>query len=74
MRNRRSQRVRYAWTPGAVAFWDNRSTIHMGVGDYAHTGEPRKLHRVTLLGDKPVGPDGFMSYKVAGREFTAHRA
>lgn len=65
--------VRYAWTPGAVAFWDNRSTIHMGIGDYAHTNDPRTLHRVTLLGDKPVGPDGFTSHKVAGREFTAYR-
>lgn len=63
--------VRFSWESGSVAFWDNRSTAHVGIGDFAHTGQHRALHRVTLLGDKPVGPDGFTSTKTVGREFTA---
>ncbi|MCZ1012218.1 TauD/TfdA dioxygenase family protein [Streptomyces lydicus] len=63
--------VRFSWERGSVAFWDNRSTAHLGIGDFAHTDEPRALHRVTLLGDKPVGPDGFTSTKTVGRELTA---
>jgi alpha-ketoglutarate-dependent taurine dioxygenase len=45
---------RYRWEPGSLAFWDNRATMHYGVHDYgtAH----RVMHRVTLRGDRPVGP------------------
>jgi alpha-ketoglutarate-dependent taurine dioxygenase len=46
--------VRYHWTPGTLAFWDNRSTMHYGIYDYE--GERRVMHRVTLRGDRPVGP------------------
>jgi taurine dioxygenase len=63
--------VRFTWEAGSVAFWDNRSTAHVGVGDFAHTGEPRVMHRVTLLGDRPVGPDGFTSTRHSGRELAA---
>lgn len=63
--------VRFSWEPGSVAFWDNRSTAHLGVGDYAHTGEARVMHRVTLLGDRPVGPAGFISTQTTGRELAA---
>jgi taurine dioxygenase len=63
--------VRWSWSAGDVAFWDNRSTAHLGIGDYAHTGQPRRLHRVTLLGDVPVGPDGRASRQVVGRTLTA---
>uniref|UniRef100_UPI003F496A09 TauD/TfdA dioxygenase family protein n=1 Tax=Streptomyces chartreusis TaxID=1969 RepID=UPI003F496A09 len=63
--------VRFSWQPGSVAFWDNRATAHLGVGDFAHTGEPRVMHRVTLVGDRPVGPDGFTSTAHAGRELAA---
>jgi alpha-ketoglutarate-dependent sulfate ester dioxygenase len=45
---------RYRWSPGSLAFWDNRATMHYGVHDYgtAH----RVMHRVTLRGNRPVGP------------------
>jgi taurine dioxygenase len=43
---------RFRWSPGALAFWDNRCTLHNPVNDYH--GFRRLMHRVTLRGDKPV--------------------
>ncbi|MDF5759166.1 TauD/TfdA family dioxygenase [Spongiactinospora sp. TRM90649] len=63
--------VRFRWAPGSVAFWDNRATAHLAPTDLDHLDVQRTLHRVTLIGDRPVGPDGFVSEIVAGREFTA---
>ncbi|MFI7421304.1 TauD/TfdA dioxygenase family protein [Nonomuraea sp. NPDC049684] len=63
--------VRFRWRPGSVAFWDNRATAHLAPSDLDHLDVPRTLHRVTLIGDRPVGPDGFVSEIVAGREFRA---
>jgi taurine dioxygenase len=42
---------RFKWEPHSIAIWDNRSTQHKPVNDYfpAH----RKLHRITIDGDKP---------------------
>ena len=48
--------VRYHWKPNTLAFWDNRATMHFGIFDYE--GERRIMHRVTLSGDRPVGPTG----------------
>jgi taurine dioxygenase len=42
---------RFVWTPGALAFWDNRSTQHNPVNDYH--GFKRVMHRITLKGDRP---------------------
>ena len=60
--------VRHQWRAGDVAIWDNRVTAHLSPGD-APAGEPRRLHRVTIMGDRPVGPDGFTSEAVAGDPF-----
>jgi taurine dioxygenase len=63
--------VRLRWEPGTVAFWDNRATAHLAPRDIEHLDLRRTLHRVTLVGDVPVGPDGRESELVAGRPFTA---
>jgi taurine dioxygenase len=47
--------VRYKWSAGTLAFWDNRTTMHYGIYDY--DGAQRVMHRVILRGDKPEGPD-----------------
>ncbi|WP_280404552.1 TauD/TfdA dioxygenase family protein [Nocardia brasiliensis] len=61
--------VRFRWAPGSVAFWDNRSTAHIGAADVNAADGSRILHRVTLVGNIPVGPDGFTSTAVTGRPF-----
>lgn len=43
--------VRFHWTPGAIALWDNRCTQHYAVADYAGR---RRMHRVVIEGDTPM--------------------
>jgi alpha-ketoglutarate-dependent sulfate ester dioxygenase len=62
--------VRFRWEPGSVAFWDNRATAHIAPRDLDHIdGVERVLHRVTLIGEVPVGPDGKPSELVEGVPF-----
>ncbi len=63
--------VRLRWEPGTVAFWDNRATAHLAPRDIEHLDLKRTLHRITLIGDVPVSPDGRESELVAGQPFTA---
>jgi taurine dioxygenase len=42
---------RFRWTPGAVAIWDNRQTMHRAMNDY--DGHRRVTRRVTVGGDRP---------------------
>ncbi|MGF1424957.1 TauD/TfdA dioxygenase family protein [Kitasatospora sp. LaBMicrA B282] len=65
--------VRFRWEAGHVAFWDNRATAHLAPRDLEHLDVERRLHRVTLIGEVPVGPDGRPSELLAGRPFTADR-
>jgi alpha-ketoglutarate-dependent sulfate ester dioxygenase len=60
--------VRFSWQPGSVAFWDNRATAHMAATDIADIpGLRRTMFRVTLLGDRPTGPNGYTSQITAGQ-------
>ena len=43
--------VRWRWKPNSVAIWDNRSTQHYAVMDYAPCH--RKMERAGIIGDKP---------------------
>jgi taurine dioxygenase len=43
--------VRWRWTPGSVAIWDNRSTQHYAVMDYPPCH--RKMERAGIVGDQP---------------------
>ena len=45
---------RFRWSPGAVAFWDNRATLHRPINDYGFTH--RRMFRITVAGDRPFGP------------------
>ncbi|MGW2152490.1 TauD/TfdA dioxygenase family protein [Nonomuraea sp. NPDC001699] len=56
--------VRWRWSPGDVAIWDNRATQHRVVHDFGD--RPRRLHRVTIAGDLPVGVDGRTSTALSG--------
>jgi len=42
--------IRYGWSEGTVAMWDNRCTQHYVLDDFE--GE-RVIQRVTVMGDKP---------------------
>jgi taurine dioxygenase len=43
--------VRWRWQPNSVAIWDNRSTQHYAVMDYAPCH--RKMERAGIVGDRP---------------------
>jgi taurine dioxygenase len=45
--------MRWHWSAGDVAFWDNRCTMHYALLDYGK--ERRRMERVALEGDRPVG-------------------
>ncbi|NKY49114.1 TauD/TfdA dioxygenase family protein [Nocardia vermiculata] len=57
--------TRWNWAPGDVAIWDNRATQHYAIDDY-DGAEHRKLTRITLAGDIPVGVDGSASTVLTG--------
>jgi alpha-ketoglutarate-dependent taurine dioxygenase len=61
--------VRFRWTPNAIAVWDNRSVSHFGPVDGHHVKEQRIVHRTTVGGDLPLGPDGFVSRPLVGELF-----
>ena len=63
--------VRFKWEPGSVAFWDNRAALHLAPRDFEHVDGDRVLHRITLVGDIPVGPDGRASESISGAYFGA---
>jgi len=48
--------VRWRWSVGDVAIWDNRASQHVAVDDYG--AQPRIVRRVSIAGDVPVSIDG----------------
>jgi taurine dioxygenase len=44
--------MRHRWRANDLVMWDNRCTQHLAVADYAPAH--RLMHRVTVLGDRPV--------------------
>jgi len=54
--------VRYRWTEGDVAFWDNHAVQHYAVADY---DTRRVMQRVTIKGDRPIGVGGSLGAREA---------
>lgn len=54
--------LRHRWRRGDVVIWDNRATMHYAADDYGTT--ERRMRRVTLRGDAPVGANGTVSHIV----------
>lgn len=61
--------VRFRWAPGSLVVWDNQAVAHAGPIDYAHFDQPRVVRRITVAGDLPRGPDGFVSRPLEGELF-----
>lgn len=49
--SRPEYQCRFRWTPGAMAFWDNRACQHYAASDYFPA--VRVMERVTIAGDRP---------------------
>ncbi|MFT6582519.1 MAG: taurine dioxygenase [Alphaproteobacteria bacterium] len=58
--------VRFKWENHSLAMWDNRSVLHLGPKDIVNSNLAREIHRTTLMGDIPVGPDGRQSTLIEG--------
>ncbi|MDH6215729.1 TauD/TfdA dioxygenase family protein [Streptomyces pseudovenezuelae] len=56
--------LRHRWSPNQLVLFDNRITQHCAVDNY--DGLPRRLNRVTVAGDVPVGIEGKESYAIEG--------
>jgi taurine dioxygenase len=56
--------LRHRWSPNQLVLFDNRITQHYAVDNYDR--QPRRLHRVTVAGDVPVGVEGKESWSVEG--------
>jgi taurine dioxygenase len=58
--------VRYRWSEGTIAIWDNRCTQHYVLNDFE--GE-RIIQRATVMGDKPEGaqPPRWFAWTRQGR-------
>ncbi|MBX7466357.1 TauD/TfdA dioxygenase family protein [Streptomyces sp. NPDC059095] len=56
--------LRWRWSPNQLVLFDNRITQHYAIDNY--DGLPRRLNRVTVAGDVPVGIEGKESYSIVG--------
>ncbi|MFE3526034.1 TauD/TfdA dioxygenase family protein [Streptomyces sp. NPDC059161] len=56
--------LRWTWAPDQLLIFDNRITQHYAVDNY--DDHPRRLNRVTVAGEVPVGIDGRRSEPLVG--------
>jgi alkyl sulfatase len=56
--------LRHRWSPNQLVIFDNRITQHYAVDNY--DGLPRRLNRVTVAGEVPVGIGGRRSRSIEG--------
>ena len=45
---------RLRWSPGSIAVWDNRYSLHLAINDY--DGKRRSMLRTSTAGEVPVAP------------------
>ncbi len=48
---------RFHWTPGSIAVWDNRYSLHLAINDY--DGHRRSMFRTSTAGEAPVAAEGY---------------
>jgi taurine dioxygenase len=63
--------ARVRWDQDTLVMWDNRAVAHAGPVDGLMFEEERIVHRTTVVGDLPCGPDGFVSRALMGNLFEA---
>jgi alpha-ketoglutarate-dependent taurine dioxygenase len=56
--------LRWSWSPNQLLIFDNRITQHYAIDNY--DDHPRRLNRVTVAGEVPVGIDGRRSVQLVG--------
>jgi len=61
--------ARVRWNEGDLVVWDNRAVAHAGPIDPKYIQGERIVHRTTVEGDLPRGPDGFVSRSLVGELF-----
>jgi taurine dioxygenase len=64
----RNQKISHA---EQIGFASRFGTSHLGPQDVDHIERERKLHRITLVGDIPVGVDGVPSKALKGEPLLA---
>lgn len=62
--------IRWRWSAGEFALWNNRTTQHYGVNDYGD--QHRRMTRFSVAGEPPVGVDGRSSRLIRGNSSGYH--
>ncbi|MFF7636239.1 TauD/TfdA dioxygenase family protein [Kitasatospora sp. NPDC008050] len=63
--------ARVRWEQDTLVMWDNRSVAHAGPVDGLLFKDERIVHRTTVVGEPPCGPNGFVSRALMGGPFEA---